>query len=98
MQVHGTEALHPFEEQARLIKLGDGVVEVELFEDFAHVGAEASDVVAQVGCEVGRVGEQAVERVERRVVEGKAGGAAQLRIKILELAFELGVDLKDVLL
>ncbi len=64
VQVYGAEALHHLEEQARLIELGDGVVEVELFEDFTHVGAEAGDVVAQVGGEVGRVGEQALKRVK----------------------------------
>ncbi len=98
VQVYGAKALHHLEEQACLVELGDGVVEVELFEDFAHVGAEAGDVVVQVGGEVGRVGEQTVEGVERRVVEGEAGGAAQLRIEILELALELSVDLKDMLL
>ncbi len=91
------EALHDQEEQAFVVELGDGVVEVEVLEDLAHVGAEAGDVVAQVGGEVGRVGEQGLEVVEGGVVEGVAGGAAQLGVEVVEFAVELGVGLQDLL-
>ena len=44
----GVAEAHDLEEQARLVELRDGVVEVELLEHLAHVGAEPGDVVAQV--------------------------------------------------
>ena len=72
VQVDVLEALEHLEEQARLVELADGVVEVELLQHLAHVRAEAGDVVAQVGGEVRRVGEELLEVVARRVVEGEA--------------------------
>ena len=51
------EPLHDLEQKPRLVELGDGVVEVELIQHLAHVGAEPGDVVAQVLSDVGGVGE-----------------------------------------
>ena len=48
------------------------VVEVELFDNLAHVLAEAVDVVAKVGSDVGRVVEKPFEVVLRGIVESEA--------------------------
>ena len=88
------EALHDQEEQARLVELADGVVEVELLQHLAHVGAEPGDVVAQVLRDVGRVGEQPREVVTRGVVEGESGGAPKQRIEVLEFAPVFGLYLQ----
>ena len=66
------EPLHDLEQQARLVQLGDRVVEVELLQYLAHVGAEAGDVGAQVLRDIGRIGEELPEVVPGRVVEGEA--------------------------
>ena len=92
------EPLHDLEEQARLVELRDGVVEVELLEHLAHVGAEPGDVVAQVLRDVGGVGEQLPEVVARRVVEGEPRGAPELRVEVVELALEPGLDGQHLLL
>ena len=92
VEVDVLEALQHLEEQPGLVELADGVVEVELLQHLAHVRAEAGDVVAQVGGEVRRVGEELVEVVARGVVEGEAGGLAELRVEVLELlAPQLGL-------
>ena len=83
MQVDVLEPLQHLEQQPGLVELADGVVEVELLQHLAHVGAEAGDVVAQVGGEVRRVGEQLLEVVARGVVEGEAGRLAELRVEVL---------------
>ena len=99
VQVDVLEALHHLEEQPRLVELADRVVEVELLEHLAHVRAEAGDVVAQVGGEVGRVGEELVEVVAGGVVEREAGRLAELRVEVLELlALELRLALEHLLL
>ena len=85
VQVDVLEALQHLEEQPRLVELADGVVEVELLQHLAHVRAEAGDVVAQVGGEVRRVGEELLEVVAGGVVEGEAGDLAELRVEVLEL-------------
>ena len=84
MQVDVLEALEHLEEQPGLVELADGVVEVELLQHLAHVRAEAGDVVAQVGREVGRVGEELLEVVAGGVVEGEAGRLAELAVEVLE--------------
>jgi hypothetical protein len=60
------------------------VVEVELLEHLAHVGAEARDVIPEVGCEVRRVGERLLEVAAGRLVEGEAGDLAELRVRVLQ--------------
>lgn len=65
----------------------------------AHVRAEARDVVTQVCGEVRRVGEQLIEVVAGRVVEGEAGRSPQLRVKVLEpFASKFRLPLEDLLL
>ena len=78
------EPLHHLEQESRLVELGDGVVEVELLQHLAHVGAEPGDVVAQVLGDVGRVGEQLLEVVAGRVVEGESRGAPKLRVEVVD--------------
>ena len=57
-----------------------------------------SDVVAQVGREVGRVAEQLVEVVPGRVVESEPGCLAELGIEILQaLAAQFGLALEHLL-
>src|SRR5207249_5888057 len=73
------------EEQSRLVALADRVVEVELLQHLAHVGAETGDVVAQVCGEVRRVGQELREVVTRGVVEREASDLAKLRVEVLEL-------------
>ena len=51
MQVDVLEALHHLEQQAGLVELADGVVEVEALEHLAHVLAETGEVVAEVRSE-----------------------------------------------
>ena len=86
------EPLHDQEQQSRLVELGDGVVEVELLQHLAHVGAEPRDVVAQVLRDVGGVGEQLLEVVARRVVKREPGGAPELRVEVVEPALVLCLD------
>ncbi len=76
VQIHVLEALEHLEKQARFVKLADGVVEVELLQHLAHIGAEAGDVVAQVGRQVRRIGQQLFEVVAGGVVEGEPGDLA----------------------
>ena len=73
MKVNVPESLQHLEEQARLIEFADGVVEVEPFQDLAHILAETRDVVPQVGGDVGGVREQPLEVVPGSVVEGETG-------------------------
>ena len=96
VQVDVLEALQHLEEQPRLVELADGVVEVELLQHLAHVRAEPGDVVPQVRREVRRVGEELLEVVPRRVVEGEPRRLAKLAPRILELALELGLGLQDL--
>ena len=86
VQIDGPEALQHLEQQPRLVELADGVVEVEPLQHLAHVSAEAGDVVAQVGREVRRIGEQGFEVVARGVVEGKTGRPAELRVQVIQPA------------
>ena len=86
MQIDLLELLQHQEEEAGLIEFGDGVVEVELFQHLAHVVAEASDVIAQVGGEVGRVLEQALEIESVRCCRRQAGSPAELGIEVCQLA------------
>ena len=99
MQVDVLETLEDLKEESCLIELVDSVVEIELLQHFPHVQAEASDVVAQVRHEVRRVGEELLEIVARRVVEGEARSPAELRIEILELFVpQLGLLSKHLVL
>ena len=86
VQIHGPEALQHLEQQPRLVELADGVVEVEPLQHLAHVAAEAGDVVAQVGCDVRRIGQQGFEVVARGVVEGESGSPAKLRVQVIQPA------------
>lgn len=81
VQVRVLELLDDLKQEPSFIELADGVVEVELLEHFAHVGAEPGDVVAQVS-HVRRIGQQLVEVVARRVVEGVAGDLAKLWVQV----------------
>jgi hypothetical protein len=45
MQIDVLELLKHLEEQSGFVEFADGVVEVELLDHLAHVGAEAGDVV-----------------------------------------------------
>ena len=58
VQFHLAKAFHDLEEEARLVELGYGVVEIEFLDDLAHVGAEPGGVGPQIGGEVGGVGEE----------------------------------------
>ena len=49
MQIHILEALKHLEQQTCLIQFADRVVEVEFLQHFAHVRAEAGNIVTQVG-------------------------------------------------
>ena len=80
------KALQHLEQQPRLVELADGVVEVEPLQHLAHVAAEAGDVVAQVGCDVRRIGQQGFEVVARGVVEGESGSPAKLRVQVIQPA------------
>jgi len=84
MQVHVLESLQHLEQQTCLVELADGVVEVELFEHLPHVRAEASNVIPKVRGDVGGVGEEFVEIVARRVVEGETGSSPELGVQILQ--------------
>lgn len=66
------EALQDLEEQPGFVQLGDGVVEVEFLQYLAHVGAEAADVIAQVGGHVGRVTQKFFKIVAGGVKESVA--------------------------
>ena len=57
------KALHYLEEESPFVELADGVVKVELLEHLAHVGAEASDIVAEVSGQVRGVRQQLLEVV-----------------------------------
>jgi len=46
MEIDGLEALEHLEQQAGLVQLSDGIVEVEALKHLAHVRTEARDVVA----------------------------------------------------
>ena len=87
------EPLHHLEQETRLIELGDGVVEVELLQHLAHVGAEPGDVVAQVLRDVGGVGQQLGEVVAGGVVEGESGGGLKQPLGVLDLVLVPGLDL-----
>jgi len=89
MEVDVLEALQHLEEKSRLVKLGDGVVEIELLEDFSHIGAEAGDVIAEVRGHVGGVGQELVEIITRSVVKGEARGLAELGVKVFERIFSI---------
>ena len=87
------EPLHHLEQQPRLVELGDGVVEVELLQHLAHVGAEPGDVVAQVLRDVGGVGQQLGEVVAGGVVEGESGGGLKQPLGVLDLVLVPGLNL-----
>ena len=87
------EPLHHLEQETRLVELGDGVVEVELLQHLAHVGAEPGDVVAQILRDVGGVGQQLGEVVAGRVVEGESGGGLKQPLGVLDLVLVPGLDL-----
>ncbi len=99
VQVHVLEPLEDLEQEASLVELADGVVEVETLDHLPHVGAEAGDVITQVGCEVLRVGHEFLEVVPRRVVESETGCPAELLVEVLEPAGgQLGLSGEDFLL
>lgn len=93
MQVDIFEPLQHLEKQAGLVQLGDGVVKIKLLQHLPHVRRKAADVVAQVGGQAGRVGQQFFKVIEGGVVEGVAGGPAQQLIRVLQLILVLGVGL-----
>ena len=72
VQIDVLKALQHLEQQPGLVELGDGIIEIEFFYHLPHIGAEAVDIVAQVGGEVRRVAQQPLEVVQRGVVERKA--------------------------
>ena len=69
MQVRAGELLHDRVQQARLVELGELVLELELLEDVVHVPAEVAGVIGEVRAHVLRVAEQAREVEPARVVE-----------------------------
>ena len=95
VEVDVLEPLGGQEEQAGLFELGDGVVEVELLDDLAHVVGKGVDVVLQVGGEVLGVAAQGLEGVGGRVVEREARRLAELRGEVFELPLEPGVGGED---
>ena len=84
MEDDRAEAVHDEEEQTGLVELGDGVGEVELLEHVLDVLREALHVRAEVGRQVGRVGQQPVEVVERGVVEGVSRRLPELGRDVLQ--------------
>jgi len=90
------KALHYLEEESPFVELADGVVKVELLEHLAHVGAEASDIVAEVSGQVRGVRQQLLEVVARCIVEGEARGPAKLGLQVLELPLVLGLGIEDL--
>ena len=85
VQIDIFEALEHLEEKPRLVELADRIVEVEFLQHLAHVWAEPGDVVAQVGREVRRVGEELLEVIAGRVVEGEARDPAELGVEVLQV-------------
>ena len=99
MEIDVLEALHDLEDESRLVELADSVGEIEFLDDLAHIGAEAGDVVAEIGGKVGGVARHPLEIVARGVVEGEARSLAQLGVEVLEtLAAEFGLALEDLFL
>ena len=86
MQIDALEPLHHLEQEAGLVELADGVVEVELLQHLPHVLAEAGDVVPDVGGELRGIRDQLVEVVARGVVELEARGDAELAVQCLQAA------------
>jgi hypothetical protein len=84
MEVDLLEALNHLEQQPGFVEFAEGVVEVESLDDLAHIQAEASDVIPQVGLDVGVVGDDLLEIVSRGVVEGEARRSAELRVQVFE--------------
>ena len=84
MEVQRPEPLHDLVQQLRLVELADRVVEVEPLDDLPHLIAEPDDVVAQVRGQRGRVAEEALEVVSRRVVEGELRRLLELRVHVFE--------------
>jgi hypothetical protein len=99
VQIDVLEALQNLEQQSRLIEPADRVVEIEPLDHLAHVLAEAGDVVAQIGREMGRVGEQLLEVVARGVIEGEARNLGELPVEVLQPSVpQLGLPREDLLL
>jgi hypothetical protein len=99
VQVDVLEALEHLKEEPCLVQLADRVVEVELLQNLAHVHAEAGDVVAEVGRQVRRIGEEFLEVVPGGVVEGESRCLAELGVEVLQpLATKLGLSLEHLLL
>ena len=73
MKIDILKALQHLEEESCFAQPLNRVVEVELLQYVAHILAEPGDVVAQIGCEIGRVCEQLLEIVSRGVVEREPG-------------------------
>ena len=92
VEVYVLEALEDLVQQLRFLQLVDGVVEPKVLQHVDHVRAESRDVVTQVLGQVRVVAEQLFEVVERGVVEGESGRAAELLVGVVELAFVLGVS------
>lgn len=85
------ECDHPLPDLLKLLRRSD--------DDTPALGAETCDVVPQLGREVRRVGQELVDVVARRVVEGEAGGAPELCVGALEaFALEFRLPLENGLL
>ena len=75
MQVGLGKGLHYLIEQAGLVQGLDGVAELEVLNDFAHILAEAVEIVDCVGVDGVLVVEQPLKVVVGGVVEDETGGA-----------------------
>ena len=98
MEVHASEPLQHLKEEPRLFEPADGVVEVEPLQHFAHVIAEARDVVPQVGGHVRGIRQESLEIVLGGIVEREPRRTAELSVQVFEPpAFQFGLPLKYVL-
>jgi len=97
VQVDVFEALHDQIKQIRFVKSLDRIIEVEAFNDFAHVFAEAGDVIAQVIRQLRRVSQEKVKVVTRSTVKGIAGFAAKQVVKIVDFVAYVSQGFQHIL-
>ena len=80
MQVDSRELPRHAVQQAGFIQFVYRVDEAEFFEDHAHIGAELTDVVFQIGAGIGAA--QGIQRVPADVVKRQAAKGRQDQIEI----------------
>ncbi len=71
VEIDVLEAFKNLEDKAGFVQFADGVVEIEPLQHLPHVRAEAGDEIAEVGRQMGSVGEELLEVVAGGVIEGE---------------------------